>query len=307
MTSPADPPAGAGRLEELLRSHAVRVETVLERWLPPVHIQPPRLHEAMRYAVLLGGKRIRPALVYSTGQALGVELAALDGPAAAVELIHAYSLVHDDLPGMDDDDLRRGRPTCHKAYDEGTAVLVGDALQALAFHVLARDETLRVSAERRLQMVETLAMAAGSRGMVGGQALDLEAVGQTLDETELENMHIHKTGAILRACVRLGGLAAPHTPEDTLVRLDHYAKCIGLAYQIRDDILDVQGETQTIGKARGADAAHHKPTYPSVMGLARSIELANQLHEQAMESLSVLDAGADPLRWLSAFIVERRH
>ena len=307
MTSPVDPPGDAGRLEPLLRSHAGRVETVLERWLPPAHIRPVRLHEAMRYAVLLGGKRIRPALVYSTGEALGVERSGLDGPAAAVELIHAYSLVHDDLPAMDDDDLRRGRPTCHRAYDEGTAILVGDALQALAFHVLARDETLRVSAERRLQMVETLATAAGSRGMVGGQALDLEAVGRALDETELENMHIHKTGAILRACVRLGGLAAPDTPEDTLERLDHYAKCIGLAYQIRDDVLDVQGETATIGKARGADAARHKPTYPSVMGLARSIELANQLHEQAMESLSVLDAGADPLRWLSAFIVERRH
>lgn len=307
MTSPADPQGDAGRLESLLRSHAGRVETVLERWLPPAHIHPVRLHEAMRYAVLLGGKRIRPALVYSTGEALGVERSGLDGPAAAVELIHAYSLVHDDLPAMDDDDLRRGRPTCHRAYDEGTAILVGDALQALAFHVLAHDEGLRVSAERRLQMVETLAKAAGSRGMVGGQALDLEAVARTLDETELENMHIHKTGAILRACVRLGGLAAPDTPEDTLERLDHYAKCIGLAYQIRDDILDVQGETGTIGKASGADAARHKPTYPSVMGLARSIELANQLHEQAMESLSVLDARADPLRWLSAFIVERRH
>lgn len=303
MTAPADLSA----LDFLLRQHAERVERALERWLPAAQIQPTRLHQAMRYAVLAGGKRIRPALVYATGQALGVEAGVLDGPAAAVELIHAYSLVHDDLPAMDDDDLRRGRPTCHRAYDEGTAVLVGDALQSLAFYVLARDEGLAVSAERRLAMSETLAMAAGSRGMAGGQALDLEAVGRSLNPAELENMHIHKTGAILRACVRLAALASPGAAEVTLERLDRYAKCIGLAYQVRDDILDVEGTTERTGKVQGADAARQKPTYPAVLGLARSIELAGQLHEQAMESLSALDARADPLRWLSAFIVQRGH
>jgi farnesyl diphosphate synthase len=303
MTAPADLSA----LDSLLRQQAERVERALERWLPAAQIQPTRLHQAMRYAVLAGGKRIRPALVYATGQALGVEAGVLDGPAAAVELIHAYSLVHDDLPAMDDDDLRRGRPTCHRAYDEGTAVLVGDALQSLAFYVLARDEGLAVSAERRLAMIETLAMAAGSRGMAGGQALDLEAVGRSLNPAELENMHIHKTGAILRACVRMAALASPGAAEVTLERLDRYAKCIGLAYQVRDDILDVEGTTERTGKVQGADAARQKPTYPAVLGLARSIELAGQLHEQAMESLSALDARADPLRWLSAFIVQRGH
>ncbi len=303
MTAPAEPSA----LEALLRQHAARVEAVLERWLPAAQIQPTRLHQAMRYAVLAGGKRIRPALVYATGQALGVDLRALDGPAAAVELIHAYSLVHDDLPAMDDDDLRRGRPTCHRAYDEGTAVLVGDALQSLAFYALAHDDGLGVSAERRLAMVATLAMAAGSRGMAGGQALDLEAVGRSLNPAELENMHIHKTGAILRACVRLAALASPEAPAATLERLDRYAKCIGLAYQVRDDVLDVEGATERTGKTQGADAARRKPTYPAVLGLAQSIELADHLHEQAIESLSVLDARADPLRWLSAFIVQRGH
>ena len=303
MTAPADLSA----LDSLLGQQAERVERALERWLPAAQIQPTRLHQAMRYAVLAGGKRIRPALVYATGQALGVEAGVLDGPAAAVELIHAYSLVHDDLPAMDDDDLRRGRPTCHRAYDEGTAVLVGDALQSLAFYVLARDEGLAVSAERRLAMIETLAMAAGSRGMAGGQALDLEAVGRSLNPAELENMHIHKTGAILRACVRMAALASPGAAEVTLERLDRYAKCIGLAYQVRDDILDVEGTTERTGKVQGADAARQKPTYPAVLGLARSIELAGQLHEQAMESLSALDARADPLRWLSAFIVQRGH
>jgi len=294
-------------LDTLLQDYGARAETVLERWLPEGRIQPTRLHEAMRYAVLGGGKRIRPALVYSTGQALDVDLDALDGPAAAVELIHAYSLVHDDLPAMDDDDLRRGRPTCHRAYDEGTAVLVGDALQALAFYVLAHDGALRVSPDRRLEMVKTLAMAAGSRGMAGGQALDLEAVGRQLNCAELENMHIHKTGALLRACVRLAALAAPGTPDTLLERLDRYAKCIGLAYQVRDDVLDVEGATERLGKSQGADAARHKPTYPSVLGLARSEELARGLHDQALESLAGLDARADPLRWLSAFIVERAH
>jgi len=297
--------SGASGLAPLLERYAERAEATLSRWLPEARILPARLHDAMRYAVLGGGKRMRPALVYATGEALGVGLEGLDGPAAAVELIHAYSLVHDDLPCMDDDDLRRGRPTCHRAYDEGTAVLVGDALQALAFYILARDDAIPAPAARRLEMVETLAMAAGSRGMVGGQALDLEAVGRNLNLAELENMHIHKTGALIRASVRLAALAAPDAPPALLGRLDRYAKCIGLAYQVRDDVLDVSASTERLGKTAGADAARRKPTYPSVLGLAASEELARNLGQEALESLSSLGRDADPLRWICEFIVER--
>jgi farnesyl diphosphate synthase len=289
----------------LLGRYAERAEAALERWLPEAHVRPTRLHEGMRYAVLGAGKRMRPALVYATAEALGVGLDGLDGPAAAVELIHAYSLVHDDLPAMDDDDLRRGRPTCHRAYDEGTAVLVGDALQALAFYVLAHDDAIQASPARRLEMIETLAMAAGSRGMVGGQALDLDAAGRTLNVAELENMHIHKTGALIRACVRLAALAAPDTPSELTERLDRYAKCIGLAYQIRDDVLDVAGSTDSLGKAVGADAARHKPTYPAVVGLAEAEELATGLEAEALTSLATLDEHADPLRQIAHFIVAR--
>ncbi|MGH8643939.1 MAG: polyprenyl synthetase family protein, partial [Gammaproteobacteria bacterium] len=220
---------------ELIRHFQSRVDTALERWLPEASIHPKRLHEAMRYAVLGDGKRIRPLLVYASGHALGVAPEVLDGPACAVELIHAYSLVHDDLPAMDDDELRRGRPTCHKAFDEATAILAGDALQTLAFYILAHDPAINVSAHNRLQMIETLAHAGGSRGMAGGQALDLAAVGTELTLAELENMHIHKTGALIRACARMGALASENQDPAALKSLDHFAKCMGLAFQIRDD------------------------------------------------------------------------
>lgn len=294
-------------LQAVMKTYQERVERALEYWLPAAATHPHQLHEAMRYSVLDGGKRIRPLLVYATGEALGVAPEALDGPACAVELIHAYSLVHDDLPAMDNDDLRRGKPTCHRAYGEAMALLAGDSLQTLAFYVLAHDPAIRVAAEVRLKMIETLALASGSRGMAGGQAIDLASVGLRLDIAQLEDMHIHKTGALIRACVRLGALSRPDTDPDTFDRLDHYAKCIGLAFQIRDDILDVEGDTETMGKQRGADKLHNKPTYPSLLGLDGAKQRAYELHQEAIASLAPLDGRADTLRWISEYIVERRH
>jgi farnesyl diphosphate synthase len=293
-------------LEAYLAACQVRVAAALDRWLPGSTCPPARLHEAMRYAALNGGKRIRPMLVYAAGDALGAEPTRLDAPACAVELIHAYSLVHDDLPAMDDDDLRRGRPTCHRAFDEATAILVGDALQTLAFQVLAADPVLD-GCSARIPMIEALAQASGSRGMAGGQALDLAAVGQELTLAELENLHIHKTGALIRASVRLAALACDDADTVSVRHLDHYAKCIGLAFQIRDDILDVEGDPGLIGKTRGKDAAHDKPTYPSLLGLAAAREKAAALRDDALASLAGLDARADPLRWLADYVVGRTY
>ena len=284
-----------------------RVDQALEKWLPTESTIPERLHEAMRYAVLNGGKRIRPILSYAAGHAVGVPLATLDAPACAVELIHAYSLVHDDLPAMDNDDLRRGKPTCHKAYDEATAILTGDALQALAFHVLAHGLTSKIPAEQRLQMLDTLAIASGSRGMAGGQAIDLAAVGKTLNVAELENMHVHKTGALIRASIKLGALCQSDIETETLKKLDHYAKCIGLAFQIQDDILDVKGNTKILGKTQGADQALNKPTYPALLGLESAKQMASELHQDALSSLEGLGTSADPLRWLADYIIQRQH
>jgi farnesyl diphosphate synthase len=281
------------------------VEATLDHWLPPATTQPERLHAAMRYATLGEGKRVRPILVYATGRALGIPPQQLDGPACAVELIHAYSLVHDDLPAMDDDDLRRGQPTCHKAFDEATAILAGDALQTLAFKVLSRDPRLEVDNGTRLQMIDTLALASGSRGMAGGQAIDLESVGKELDVVQLENMHIHKTGALIRASVRLGALACPEADPDRIGGLDRYAKCIGLAFQVQDDILDIEGDPETTGKARGKDQAKSKPTYPALLGLEESREKAQLLRREALDSIDSLDERAEPLRWLANYIVSR--
>jgi len=293
------------RLNAVMPNWQARVEQSLDQWLPAAALHPTRLHEAMRYAVLGGGKRVRPILVYATGAALAIDAEALDGPACALELIHAYSLIHDDLPAMDNDDLRRGKPTCHRAFDEATAILAGDALQALAFYILAHDPSITAGAEARLAMIETLALAAGSRGMVGGQAIDLAAVGLTPDIAELENMHIHKTGALIRAAVRMAALSAPGLDHATLQYLDHYAKCVGLAFQIRDDILDVEGDTNTLGKRQGADLVRNKPTYPSLLGLAEAKERALNLHVEALASLAALDERAAFLRGLSQYIVAR--
>jgi farnesyl diphosphate synthase len=284
-----------------------RVEEVLARWLPRADSRPTRLHRAMRYAVLGGGKRVRPTLVYATGLALGVPRQRLDGPAAAVELVHAYSLIHDDLPAMDDDDLRRGKPTCHKAFDEATAILAGDAIQALAFYILAHDPEMVDQPVLRLRMLECLARASGSHGMAGGQAIDLDATGRQLDIVELENMHILKTGALIRASVTLGALSQPDISKETLEQLDRYAKCVGLAFQIRDDILDVEGETAVLGKTQGADSALNKPTYPSILGLDASKQQARELHDEALGSIAELDERADMLRWIAGYIVGRRH
>lgn len=284
-----------------------RVEKALDKYLPSETLPPARLHAAMRHSTLGGGKRIRPILVYATGQALNIQLHELDSAAAAVELIHAYSLIHDDLPAMDDDDLRRGLPTCHKAFDEATAILAGDALQTLAFQCLCGNAEMEVSADKRIQMIETLSRASGSRGMAGGQSMDLEATGEEQNLAQLENMHIHKTGALIRASVRLGTLFSASVSEETEHHLDHYAKCIGLAFQIHDDILDVESDTQTLGKTQGKDHAQEKSTYPGLLGLNEAKEKAQELHQQALLSLSHLGESADSLRSIANYIIDRDH
>lgn len=280
-----------------------RMEDVLAHWLPPARIAPQRLHEAMRYAVLGGGKRVRPLLAFGAGEAVGADVERVRHAAAAVELIHAYSLVHDDMPAMDDDALRRGKPTVHVEFDEATALLVGDALQSLAFDILA-GEPLAPDADAQLGMVRLLAQAAGSRGMAGGQAIDLASVGKPLDLAELEFMHIHKTGALIRASVLLGARCA-HADDATLGALDHYAKCIGLAFQVVDDVLDAEASTATLGKTAGKDAANNKPTYVSLLGAARARELAQELRADARAALDTLPTPTRRLRQLADFVVER--
>ncbi|MGQ0658718.1 MAG: (2E,6E)-farnesyl diphosphate synthase [Chromatiales bacterium] len=288
-----------------VRACQARVEAALERWLPPASQPPGQLHEAMRYAVLGGGKRIRPLLVYLTGAAVGAVPESLDAPAVAVELIHAYSLVHDDLPAMDNDDLRRGRPTAHKVYGEAMAILAGDALQAHAYYVLAHATEGNLSAAQRLAMLGALARASGSRGMAGGQALDLEAVGVSLTLPQLEDMHLHKTGALIRASVRLGALARADSTPEVLAQLDDYARSIGLAFQVQDDILDIEGTTETIGKPQGSDIARNKPTYPNLLGLAAAKEVAEQLYQDAIQALTVLGAAGRQLHDIADYIIKR--
>jgi farnesyl diphosphate synthase len=284
-----------------------RVERALDARLPGENILPQTLHQAMRYSVLDGGKRTRPLLTYATGQALGLSEDVLDAQACAVEFIHVYSLIHDDLPAMDNDDLRRGKPTCHKAYDDATAILAGDALQALAFEILANDAAIQVGAEARIKMIAALTRASGSVGMVGGQAIDLGSVGRKLTLPELENMHIHKTGALIRASVNLAALSKPDLDPDAAKKLDHYAKCIGLSFQVKDDILDIEADTATLGKTQGKDIDNDKPTYPALLGMAGAKQKALELHEQAVASLSGFGSEADLLRDLSLYIIERSH
>lgn len=293
-------------MQQQLEDYQARAEKALDHRLPQPTIIPTRLHEAMRYSTLGGGKRIRPVLVYATGAAFDVPLEQLDGPACAVELIHAYSLIHDDLPAMDDDGLRRGKPTCHIAFDQATAILTGDALHSLAFYLLSHDPDILVSPARCLRMIEELALASGSRGMAGGQAIDLDSVGKKLNVAELENMHIHKTGALIRASVRLGALSKPDLDDGTLAMLDHFAKCMGLAFQIRDDILDVESDTETLGKTQGADIARDKPTYPALLGMSEARAMADSLYEEALDSLAPIADRADTLRWLAGYIVQRK-
>ena len=295
--------AGAGSPWQ--SQYARRVEAVLERYLPAPDLAPARLHQAMRYAALGPGKRIRPVLIYATGVAVGLPPAALDGPAAAVELIHAYSLVHDDLPAMDDDDLRRGRPTAHRAYDEGTAILAGDALQVLAFEILAADASLPVEPARRIEMIRLLAHASGTQGMAGGQAMDLAAVGQVLERRQVEEMHARKTGALIRAAVRIACVAAPALPAAKQNALDRYGTAVGLSFQIVDDLLDVLGDPALTGKAGGADALRGKPTFPAVAGVAAARERAAELAGAGIEALADFGAEAGQLREFAAELVAR--
>jgi geranylgeranyl pyrophosphate synthase len=289
-----------------LRGYQSRVQAVLDAILPAADKSPQRLHAAQRYAVLGGGKRLRPLLVYCTGEALEIPASVLDTPAAAVELIHSYSLVHDDLPAMDNDDLRRGRPTTHRAFDEATAILAGDALQVLAFSLLARDRSAGVSSEARLQMIQVLADASGTAGMAGGQALDLSAVGRDIHLDELEAMHRLKTGALIRASVLMAAACAPKLTSVQWDALNAYSQDIGLAFQIQDDILDVEGSVEDLGKTVGADAARAKPTYPSVLGLEGAKKRARELERRACDGLSPFGGRAKILAWLASYVVDRR-
>lgn len=286
-----------------LAAYAERAEHCLERALPGSDRAPRRLHEAMRYAVLSGGKRLRPLLVYATGECLGVPADKLDIPAAAIELMHAFSLVHDDLPSMDNDDLRRGLPTVHRKFDEATAILAADALQPLAFEVIASATQLTDSEIR--QLVTQLAEACGSLGMTGGQAIDLASEGRRLTVAELTEMHRLKTGALIRASVMSACSLAGNLSAEKRDALDRFASDIGLAFQIRDDLLDVQGETAVIGKPAGSDQQQGKATWPALFGIEQSIRRCDELVAAAMSDLSVFGASAEPLKLLANYVVER--
>ena len=286
------------------KSRQVRIETFLEERLPLADCAPERLHHAMRYAVLGGGKRVRPLLSFAAGELSNADEMRVTAVGAAVELIHAYSLVHDDLPCMDDDVLRRGKPTCHVAYDEATALLTGDSLQSLAFQLLA-EQCLADSAQIQLEMIKLLAQASGSRGMAGGQAVDLASVGKSLNLPELEFMHIHKTGALIRAAVMLGARCGGQLHEEQLSSLDHYAKCVGLAFQVVDDVLDAEASTATLGKTAGKDADNGKPTYVSILGVSQARELAETLRRDAFQALDTFGAEAARLGQVTDFIIQR--
>jgi len=283
-----------------------RIEQALARRLPEASVVPRRLHEAMRYSVLGGGKRIRAALLFATARTLGLDEDAVEGAACAVELIHAYSLVHDDLPAMDDDDLRRGRPTCHVAYDEPTAILVGDALQPLAFQLLARDAALPVSASIRLELIGMLAAASGSLGMAGGQAIDLAVQARSLDLPGLEDLHARKTGALIRASVLMAAACVPTLPVHQYTALERFALSVGLAFQVQDDLLGAIGDPAVTGKAVGADHALGKQTFPALLGIEASQERVVLLHTEAMEALRPFGARAEPLRQLARWLLQRR-
>ena len=291
-----------------LNACVVQANDALRRFIAPLPFQNTPLVDAMQYGALLGGKRLRPFLVYATGKMFGVSITTLDAPAAAVECIHAYSLMHDDLPAMDNDDLRRGQPTCHIKFGEASAILAGDALQTLAFSILSDAPMTEVSDRDRLAMLSELATASGVAGMCGGQALDLEAEGQRVNLEMLERIHRHKTGALIRAAVRLGALSAGEQGRKALPLLDKYAECIGLAFQVQDDILDVVGDTATLGKRQGADQQLGKSTYPALLGLEQARKKASDLIAEARQSLTVLAAQSldtTALEALADFIILR--
>ncbi|EFG30554.1 polyprenyl synthetase family protein [Simonsiella muelleri] len=282
-----------------------QTEILLERALPSINQAPETLHEAMRYVTLGGGKRLRPLLVWAAAELGDSVQAACEAAAVAVECIHVYSLVHDDMPAMDNDSLRRGKPTCHVQYDEPTALLVGDALQTLAFDVLSTATAL--SPARQIRMINVLAKASGSMGMAGGQAIDLANVGVDLSQIQLEQMHGWKTGALIRAAVALGALSCPDLDDNALAALDNYATKLGLAFQVIDDVLDCEADTATLGKTAGKDAEANKPTYVKLMGLTAAREYANTLIQQAIDALQLFDERADRLRQLAEFVVIRKN
>lgn len=289
--------------ENRIALYMARVDDKLEAALPAASEEPKRLHDAMRYAVFNGGKRVRPLLVYAAGECLGLDPAVLDAPAAAIELIHAFSLVHDDLPAMDDDDLRRGKPTLHRRFDEATAILAADALQPLAFSVLAgmRD----VAPATRVRLIALLADACGSTGMTGGQSMDLAAEGRVLTAEQIETMYALKTGALIHAAVVSAALLRDDLSTDRASAIDAFGRTIGIAFQIRDDILDVEGETRVIGKQAGADQRLGKATYPGLVGIDEARARCDSLLRSALEQLDDFGDAADSLRWLARFIVER--
>lgn len=292
---------------EWVENRRKRVEQELDKCLPSAQETPRQLHEAMRYSVLGGGKRIRPLLTYATGEALGVPEQRLDPPACAVELIHCYSLVHDDLPAMDDDELRRGRPTTHKKFGEATAILTGDALQALAFQVLAYGEDPAGSSRWQTRATRVLGRACGSKGMAGGQALDLAAENTNLDLPALEQIHALKTGELIRAAVLMACCCRDDLPDAEFQQFDRFARLVGLAFQVKDDILDVVAETSTLGKTQGADAARNKVTYVSMYGVEGATRKATELFQAAMDCLEPYDATAQPLRELCNYVVNREY
>jgi geranyltranstransferase len=284
---------------------AAQTEIILQQKLPQISQEPTVLHEAMRYSALDGGKRLRPLLVWAAAQLGDSVQAACEAAMAAVECIHVYSLVHDDMPEMDNDQLRRGKPTCHVQFGDAVALLTGDALQTLAFDILSAATEL--SAERQLKMVQVLAKASGSLGMAGGQAIDLANVGKDMKQPALEQMHGLKTGALIRAAVQLGGLSCPQITDSQLARLDAYAAKLGLAFQVIDDVLDCEADTATLGKTAGKDADNNKPTYVKLMGLQAARKYAEQLVREAVAELAVFDERAQYLRQLAEYVIARNH
>ncbi len=287
-----------------LTQYQLRIENVLNDAIPKATAEPCLLHKAMRYSVLGGGKRVRPLLVYATGECFHVDKKTLDAPAAAIECLHAYSLVHDDLPSMDDDDLRRGKATTHKAFDEATAILAGDALQTLSFEILS-SPLHNVSLKNQLKLINILSKTAGSLGMVGGQIIDLSSTNKILSEKELENMHLHKTGALIRASVLMGASCSEQLTQQKQKALEKYAFCIGLAFQVQDDILDIESDTKTLGKQQGADIAANKATYPAILGMRAAKEKATKLYQASYDALSCFGEEANLLRKIADFIVRR--
>lgn len=283
-----------------------RVNARMQFWLSQQSPQAPHLAEAMRYAVMIGGKRLRPVLAYAAAEALGTDPEQASDAASALEVLHSYSLVHDDLPAMDNDELRRGQPTCHIAFGEATAILAGDSLQCLAFEILSGSDLACMTPTVKLAMIHTLATASGTHGMAGGQALDLEAEGKSLTLQHLETIHRLKTGHLIRAAVRMGALTAG-ADATALASLDRYADAVGLAFQVHDDILDVIGDTAILGKKQGADEALEKATYPKLMGLEAAQNLAQSLRDQALQAIAGFDERASALRAIADYIVSRNH